>query len=466
MVLVALVVLVLAAAASPAQAAVVKRPTPALIAVLAAPGEANALRVEGDGSRVTISDAAAPLGGGEGCERLDGSSVRCAVSGDDAALVVSTGDRADRVTLAGRLPAGLQFGVSLDGGDGADVIDASGLQGAPPAALRLTGGPGADRITGGGGSDDLMGGGGSDVLAGGPGNDSLAGDDEGFGGRSLEPTTELTVAADHLDGGDGADTVSYAARVRGVRADLRGATTTNGQRGERDALTGFENATGGRGADSLIGDGRRNVLAGGPGRDALDGQGGDDAIYGEACCDLAADTARDTLRGHDGHDSLYGTAQDGFDGGPGQDRIQLWAPAGAKASAPSEARPRCGAGDDGVWAFTASVVVPAADCETIVNGGVSVEPRAGVSDGARRAVFAVRCPALSGPGCKTSVTVARAGSKTTKGGPVRSSGTVPALVPVRLDPGIRRALRRREPVLVRVTVTQGALKGRFAFELR
>ena len=122
---------------------------------------------------------------------------------------------------------------------------------------------GNDRMNGRGGNDDLVGAAGRDWMFGSVGRDRIAGgagNDRAFGSG----------AADRLWGGAGAD------RVVGGSASDR----LDGGRGNDRLLggTGNDRLKGGRGSDIMSGgaqrdflaarDGRRDVLAGGPGRDA------------------------------------------------------------------------------------------------------------------------------------------------------------------------------------------------------
>ena len=72
-----------------------------------------------------------------------------------------------------------------------------------------------------------------------------------------------------------------------MRIALDGAPN-DGAAGEYDhVLTDVENATGGSGADTLIGSSLANVLHGGPGNDLLDGKLGADTLYGDTGVDSA-----------------------------------------------------------------------------------------------------------------------------------------------------------------------------------
>ncbi len=78
------------------------------------------------------------------------------------------------------------------------------------------------------------------------------------------------------------------------------------------AGTIIENATGGSGADFIIGNQFANRLIGNAGNDSILGGAGTDALYGN--------DGNDTLKGEDGNDSLYGsTGNDVSYGGEGND---------------------------------------------------------------------------------------------------------------------------------------------------
>ena len=82
----------------------------------------------------------------------------------------------------------------------------------------------------------------------------------------------------------------------------------------------IENATGGAGADTIIGNAADNVLSGGAGNDTISGGGGNDTIYGGAGAVDATETGNDTLSGGDGADSIYGNGgNDVITGGTGAD---------------------------------------------------------------------------------------------------------------------------------------------------
>ena len=155
----------------------------------------------------------------------------------------------------------------------------------------FNGGPGDDDIDGRAGNDVLSGGSGADTIHGGEGNDyinevTLSGDDTG----------------DEIVGGPGIDTVSYASRTAAVSITFDGVPNDgrSGTSPEGDNVVEVENAFGGRGADTITGDGLANRLSGGAGGDTINGLGGDDRLDGGA--------GLDSLRGGNGIDTCIAGA--------------------------------------------------------------------------------------------------------------------------------------------------------------
>ena len=267
----------------------------AVLIYAAAPGERNQVTVtfaDAGGGTQVLRDAGASVQAGAGCTQIDEHTVGCAA----ASVVVDAGDGDDAVTLPPGPFAGTRVGI---GGDGADSMSGGGS---------LYGGPGNDVLTGSDSAgctiprnDDcgetLVGGAGDDVLRGRGGGDGLIGDGANTPAGDRPGIPEAGRGNDVIDGGVGGDTVVYPGRSTGVRVDLAD-SAPGGSSGERDRITGVENAVGGDGADVLLGNDDGNSLHGGGGDDRLDGRGGNDRLT-----DIGP--GADTLRGGAGKDRLY-----------------------------------------------------------------------------------------------------------------------------------------------------------------
>ncbi|MEE8524882.1 MAG: hypothetical protein V3T72_13190, partial [Thermoanaerobaculia bacterium] len=211
--------------------------------------------------------------------------------------------------------------VDLTAGSATDTGGASNIQ-------NVTGGAGGDTLTAGIGSGTLTGGAGDDMLIaansaytfeGGAGTDTLVaaalantweltGLDLGFLNAQTFSSTEnlkggagddIFVFLDgsvsgEVDGGDGINTLDYAASITAVAVNLRmgSATSTGGVRNIR-------NVRGSAGDDILKGNSAANVLSGGPGDDTLTGDAGDDTLVGGSGTDTYIGGAGiDTLVAH------------------------------------------------------------------------------------------------------------------------------------------------------------------------
>ncbi len=163
--------------------------------------------------------------------------------------------------------------VVVLGGDGDDIIDASGSFGtlAPfPLGLSLYGGLGDDILKGGAADDMLSGDAGDDQLNGGKGNNTYACGSAGDG------TDVISVTATAVD------TVDYSQRFNAVSVVLDG-TASSGESGENDTLPdAIAVVLGGAGNDTLsaLGSTRSHTLRGGPGNDTLIGGTGNDSLDG------------------------------------------------------------------------------------------------------------------------------------------------------------------------------------------
>lgn len=153
------------------------------------------------------------------------------------------------------------------------------------------------------------------------------------GGKTTYTGPRNGVEVDTVWDTGGTDTFSAKARTNSVTLDLReGSFSAFGSHDDMAIAYGvaIENATGGKGNDSITGNELRNVLKGGGGRDVvhagdggdtLRGQGGKDKLFGEAGKDkLFGDASRDILRGGSGNDVLNGgTGNDTLYGNGGKD---------------------------------------------------------------------------------------------------------------------------------------------------
>ncbi|QIG91431.1 calcium-binding protein [Bradyrhizobium sp. 6(2017)] len=258
------------------------------------------------------------------------------------------------ITVNGQV---LDFGSSLDGNDGNDVLYGGNRNDT------LSGEAGSDTLYGGDGNDQLAGGGGNDAFYGGNGDDNMSFDGAGF---------------DTFDGGAGNDTLTV------VNADLSNSTFTSVEHlylnnldpylsataaqlnsfSSVGSYTGFHltltspgsigsnfnaldtslnpyasgSITGSSGADTIdmaqanggltwylyAGDNLGgNLLVGGSGNDYLWGGSGGDTLVGNGGDDwLTGGSGSDGLYGGAGNDSLRGQlGNDTLDGGEGNDNI-------------------------------------------------------------------------------------------------------------------------------------------------
>lgn len=329
--------------------------------------------VAGDGERIPFT---VDLGPGDDALVVEAGDEATVLSADAEGVTLG-----EDVDVPGEDPVGPDVSlrdverVRLVGGDGDDVLTGAPEDRDPwPGLLSIEGGGGDDLLVGGDGDDVLRGGPGDDLLIAGPGEDLLDGGEgedvvdlsafplgvdvdlaagvarTGEGQRHVLREVEHVVGGagddvlrgndrdnrleggpgddvligrggdDVLDGGPGTDTADYSATTRGVQVDLRAGT---GRGDGADTLHRIERVLGGSGDDELRGDGRRNVLDGGPGDDVLEGRGGDDRLLGGPGNDLLiGGGGDDVLRGGSGADTLRGgPGNDLLEGGPGNDRL-------------------------------------------------------------------------------------------------------------------------------------------------
>ncbi|VVT08480.1 peroxidase family protein [Rhizobium sp. EC-SD404] len=202
---------------------------------------------DGDADQGTVTIGGTNPGeiiGGHGADVLIGRAVADTIIGLGGNDKISAGDGED----------------AIFGGDGDDTIHAHGNQD------EVFGGAGNDQIDAGWGHDTVYGEDGDDILTGAEGNDKLFGGD----GDDLF-IASVSDEADTYWGGEGIDTIDYAALTEDLTINLgnglneRGSVTTAA--GVRDVIYSIENAIGGGGNDTITASDAINVLDGGEGSD-------------------------------------------------------------------------------------------------------------------------------------------------------------------------------------------------------
>ena len=285
--------------------------------------------------------------GGDGNDTLNGGNDDDYLRGGEGDDVIAGGAGYDRAafTVLVNDPSigetGVQTGATVDlnlqgvaqnTGHGMDIL--TGIEHVSGTAYN-------DILIGDSNDNWIWGEGGDDILQGGGGNDLIETDS----GNSV------------LDGGSGVDTAGFA----GIDTFLSGVSVSLAMQGTAQTvapgsnitLSNFENLTGTRHDDTLIGDDGANVLAGNVGNDVLSGGRGDDVLYGDGAIRpdthdtggsgpittftdvtalYAAAPGNDTLDGGKGDDTLYGGGGDDImTGGQGSDRFVIEADSGDDA---------------------------------------------------------------------------------------------------------------------------------------
>ena len=137
-------------------------------------------------------------------------------------------------------------------------------------------------------------------------------------------TGKRTDTIDAIWDGGGIDTFDASAIASGVRLDLRQARFSSFDATDDVVIaydTVIENATGGAGADVLIGNSANNLLLGGGGKDKIKGnKGRDDIEGGDARDQISGGIGFDTISGGNGNDRIAGDqGNDRLSGNAGKD---------------------------------------------------------------------------------------------------------------------------------------------------
>jgi Ca2+-binding RTX toxin-like protein len=184
---------------------------------------------------------------------------------------------------------------TIDGGNGADVVDALG------GNDTVFGGNGADHLLGNDGDDSLSGGNGSDTLDGGAGNDTMLGGNgpDLLRGGADDDTYIITATGDTVveNSGEGIDhvvsSISYTLGANVENLTLTGTADIDGTGNELD-----NRIVGNSGDNVLDGLDGNDTLDGGEGADTTDGGNGDDVFIVDNAGDVvieAEDGGNDTV---------------------------------------------------------------------------------------------------------------------------------------------------------------------------
>jgi Ca2+-binding RTX toxin-like protein len=232
-----------------------------------------------DVSHAPYGNIAVVHSGGTGDDIIIGSQMNDVLNGD-----------ADRDWLDGG-----SGHDELSGGSGDDVL--LGKDGTD----RLFGGDGNDYLSGGSGDDyiqewmhptppasgGLFGGNGNDTLVGGSGRDVLFGE---AGNDTIILDSDGGAEFDWIDGGDGADEISFERFASGVVFDLAPRAGWSWAPDARsvygDGMLSIEGVTGTAYSDIISGDEIGNQLKGLAGNDQLQGREGNDFLEGGAGADV------------------------------------------------------------------------------------------------------------------------------------------------------------------------------------
>ncbi|MHA6495521.1 M10 family metallopeptidase, partial [Pseudomonas borbori] len=106
-----------------------------------------------------------------------------------------------------------------------------------------------------------------------------------------------------LDGGAGTDTAAYTYATKGITANLSAAVAQATGGSGSDLLKNFENLTGSKYGDTLIGNSAANILNGSSGADRMIGGNGNDTYFVESAADVISETNAVASTG--GTDTVY-----------------------------------------------------------------------------------------------------------------------------------------------------------------
>ena len=278
---------------------------------------------------LTGNSGANQLFGGLSSDTLDGSGGADTLKGghgNDTYVVDDVGDVVDEegnISLSDTLQSS---DISLLA---TTILDIENYTYTGAADWTFTGDSSGNKITGGSGNDVLAGAQGGDTLIGGEGDDILASGGTGtlIGGNGNDTYLVSDTSDTIIEAADGGiDTI-----VSDFDFDLRSLENIESLTLTEAAGSGFSDAVGTTGDNTLIGNSFNNGLAGiegndrlfgGAGNDSLNGWTGDDFLVGgDGADDLQPGSGRDTLDYN--HLSEAGDTIGGFEIGAGGDVLDL-----------------------------------------------------------------------------------------------------------------------------------------------
>ncbi len=326
---------------------------------------------------ITGGGAADSLNGGAGVDTLTGGTGNVAdtlVGGTETDRIVASADTSftlDNGQLVSPTLGSDAIGdveqVSLTGGAGANVLDASGYT---VGTVTLDGAGGSDTLTGSPSNDLLLGGAGTvaDVVSGGSGTDTA--------GAALGATDAMTLQGSQanatMSGGLGTDTltgVEQATVAGGSGANSMDATGFTGPV-SLSGDAGADTIKGGSGSDTVQGDTEADVLSGGPGsaNDTIGGGAATDALSetlgANDSVTLAGAVAAATLSGGLGTDQIADVEQHTLTGGSGANTIDGHLFSGGTLTVNGQ-----GGNDSIVGTGVADTLAGAGDNDTLTGGG-------------------------------------------------------------------------------------------------
>ena len=259
----------------------------------------NDILIGGEGDDILTSQGGNDsLSGGAGNDQLSttsGTNTLDGGAGNDIltsqgssdTLIGGTGDDTFQLYY-------LWSSITLEGGDGYDVVSFANSSNTGGAFLNLSFLPNVSGI---------------EEFRGSAFNDTFIGDDGGnrFFGEDGDDRLSSGAGIDYLDGGNGFDTLEFDFSSGALVVDLA-ANTVSGGEGEGDTILNFEAVRGGSGDDILLGTEGDNTFFYYGGSDTYDGRGGSDTINTQYYSNVRVNLEAGTLEWRSGDNFIsFGT---------------------------------------------------------------------------------------------------------------------------------------------------------------